>query len=116
REPALRDQGQRRLRAPTARQHPGAHQGVLPDHSDRSPGPAAADGSVSARNDDVGNAHTVTNPMISIIILSYRNPALIRLCLKSLAAVIGRDENIEVIVVDNASTPETRAVVTEEFS
>lgn len=54
--------------------------------------------------------------MISIVILSYRNPALIRLCLKSLAQATQGQPDIEVIVVDNASTPETRAVVTEEYA
>jgi GT2 family glycosyltransferase len=54
--------------------------------------------------------------MISIVILSYRNPALIRLCLKSLAHAVKGEQDIEVIVVDNDSTPETRAVVTDEFA
>lgn len=53
--------------------------------------------------------------MISIVVLSYRNPALIRLCLRSLARTLPRDLAYEVIVVDSATTPETRAVVTEEF-
>ncbi len=53
--------------------------------------------------------------MISIIILAYRNPALLRLCLKSLARAMPHGE-VEIIVVDNASTPETRAVVTDEFA
>lgn len=59
--------------------------------------------------------------MISIIVLSYRNPGLIRLCLRSLAKAMspeggssaGRHE-YEVIVVDNASTPETRAAITQD--
>lgn len=54
--------------------------------------------------------------MISIVILSYRNPALLRLCLKSLVQALPRTDDYEVIVVDNATTPETRNVVTEEFS
>jgi GT2 family glycosyltransferase len=54
--------------------------------------------------------------MLSIIILSYRNPALLRLCLKSLSkALITTPLTYEVIVVDNATTLETRQVVTDEF-
>lgn len=53
--------------------------------------------------------------MISIVILGYRNPALMRLCLKSLAVAMRSETDYEVIVVDNASTTETRSVVTEEF-
>lgn len=54
--------------------------------------------------------------MISIIILSYRNPALLRLCLKSLSDAVSHPDEYEVIVVDNDTTPETRAVVQEEFA
>ena len=54
--------------------------------------------------------------MISIVILSYRNPALLRLCLSSLARATKKDEQHEIIVVDNATTVETRNVVLEEFS
>ncbi len=54
--------------------------------------------------------------MISIIILSYRNPALLRLCLKSLVHALGTNDDYEVIVVDNHTTPETRAVVEDEFA
>lgn len=54
--------------------------------------------------------------MISIIILSYRNPALLRLCLSSLAHAMKKEEHFEVIVVDNATTIETRNVVLEEFA
>ncbi len=53
--------------------------------------------------------------MLSIVILSYRNPALLRLCLKSLAASIRKDFDYEVIVVDNATLWETRSVVLDEF-
>lgn len=53
--------------------------------------------------------------MLSIIILSYRNPAVLRLCLKSLFEALEPDFDCEVIVVDNASMPETRSVVLEEF-
>lgn len=54
--------------------------------------------------------------MLSIIILSYRNPALLRLCLKSLAKAFEQTSLLyEIIVVDNATTPETRSVVQDEF-
>jgi len=53
--------------------------------------------------------------MISIVILSYRNPALLRLCLKSLAATLSRDFDYEIVIVDNATRPETRNVVCDEF-
>lgn len=51
---------------------------------------------------------------VSVIILSYRNPALLRLCLRSLARTLPADLDCEVIVVDNATTVETRNVA-EEF-
>lgn len=55
--------------------------------------------------------------MLSIIILSYRNPALLRLCLKSLASALANTSmDYEVIVVDSATTIETRHVVTDEFA
>ncbi|MEK7582352.1 MAG: glycosyltransferase family 2 protein [Patescibacteria group bacterium] len=53
--------------------------------------------------------------MISVIILSYRNPALLRLCLKSLVAALPKDFNYEIVVVDNATRSETRNVVCDEF-
>lgn len=52
--------------------------------------------------------------MLSIIILSYKNPALLRLCLSSLAKA-PPSSNYEVIVVDNETTPETQSVVQDEF-
>jgi GT2 family glycosyltransferase len=54
--------------------------------------------------------------MISIIILSYRNPALLRLCLKSLARAVPDPSSVEIVVVDNDTIRETRQVVTEEFT
>lgn len=51
---------------------------------------------------------------LSIITVNYRNPALLRLFLRSLSRVVPDDRSVEVIVVDSASTPETRMVVTEE--
>lgn len=58
-----------------------------------------------------------TNTMnLSVVILSYRNPPLLRLCLRSLQrALSGSDLTYEVTVVDNATTPETAAVVRQDF-
>mgnify|MGYP001558989200 CR=1 FL=1 len=53
--------------------------------------------------------------MLSITILSYKNPALLRLCLKSLEQSLPKSFDFEVIVVDNASTEKTRSVVNHEF-
>lgn len=53
--------------------------------------------------------------MLSIIILSFKNPGLLRLCLKSLANALPNNFDCEIIVVDNASTYETRSVVKDEF-
>lgn len=53
--------------------------------------------------------------MLSITILSYKNPALLRLCLKSLEQSLPKSFDFEVIVVDNASTEKTRSVVEHEF-
>ena len=53
--------------------------------------------------------------MLSIIILSYKDPAVLRLCLKSLSGSLPTDVDYEVIVVDNETSLQTRNVVTEEF-
>ena len=53
--------------------------------------------------------------MLSIIVLNFKNPPLLRLCLKSLVNTISKNFNYEIIVVDSQSTPETRNIVTEEF-
>lgn len=54
---------------------------------------------------------------LSIIILAYRNPALLRLCLTSLArAMAGTELTYEVIVVDNATSPETANIVRHDFA
>ncbi len=53
--------------------------------------------------------------MLSITILSYKNPALLRLCLKSLEQSLPKNFDFEIIVVDNASTEKTRSVVEDEF-
>ncbi|MEK7514947.1 MAG: glycosyltransferase family 2 protein [Patescibacteria group bacterium] len=51
---------------------------------------------------------------ISCIIVNYQRPALLRLALQSLARAVLPTTDIEVIVVDSASTPETRAVIRDE--
>ena len=51
--------------------------------------------------------------MLSIIIVNYKNPPLLRLCLRSLIRTIGSDFRYEIVVVDVASTPETRGIISE---
>ncbi len=53
--------------------------------------------------------------MLSIIILSYKNPALLRLCLSSFARSLSAGLNYEIIVVDNETSLETQSVVLDEF-
>src|SRR3989338_2173464 len=53
--------------------------------------------------------------MLSIIIVNYKNPALLRLCLKSLIRTIDEKLNYEILVVDISSEIETQNVVLEEF-
>ncbi len=53
--------------------------------------------------------------MLSIIIMNYKNPPLLRLCLKSLKRVLPGSFPHEVIVVDAQASLETEHVVTEEF-
>lgn len=53
--------------------------------------------------------------LLSIVIVNYKNPALLRLCIKSLKTAISPDLKYEIIVIDVASTIETRNVVNEEF-
>ncbi len=48
---------------------------------------------------------------LSVIIVNYGNPALLRLALTTLARSMGRWASYEVIVVDSASSIETRNVV-----
>lgn len=49
--------------------------------------------------------------MTSIIIVNYKNPPLLRLCLSSLKRVLSIDFSHEIIVVDIASSSETRNIV-----
>lgn len=54
--------------------------------------------------------------MLSIIIVNYKNPALLRLCLKSLAKEISPNFDYEIIVVDSQTSVETQSVVREELT
>ena len=51
--------------------------------------------------------------MTSIAIINYKNPALLRLCLSSLKRVLSSDFKHEILVVDIATSPETRNVIKE---
>lgn len=51
--------------------------------------------------------------MTSILIINYKNPPLLRLCLTSLKRALTPNFKHEIIVVDIASSPETRNVVKE---
>ena len=53
--------------------------------------------------------------MTSIVIINYKNPPLLRLCLSSLKRVLSANFKHEILIVDIMSTPETRNVV-KEFS
>jgi N-acetylglucosaminyl-diphospho-decaprenol L-rhamnosyltransferase len=49
--------------------------------------------------------------MLSVIIVNYKNPPLLRLALTTLARALGRSLVYEVIVVDSASSVETQNIV-----
>ena len=51
--------------------------------------------------------------MLSIIIVNFKNPPLLRLCLKSLNNSLSANFSHEIIVVDISSSVETRNVVSE---
>ncbi|OGN04182.1 MAG: hypothetical protein A3B99_00250 [Candidatus Yanofskybacteria bacterium RIFCSPHIGHO2_02_FULL_44_12b] len=53
--------------------------------------------------------------MLSIVVVNFKNPALLRLCLKSLIRAVSSRLDYEIIVVDSMSTIQTRNVVSEEF-
>ncbi len=53
--------------------------------------------------------------MLSIIIVNYKNPALLRLCLKSLERTLSPNLNYEILVVDISSETQTQNVILEEF-
>ena len=54
--------------------------------------------------------------MLSIIVVNYKNPALLRLCLKSLEHTLSPKLNYEILVVDISSEIETQNVILEEFT
>lgn len=49
--------------------------------------------------------------MTSIIVINYKNPPLLRLCLSSLKRVMSANFKHEILVVDIASSPETRNII-----
>ena len=51
--------------------------------------------------------------MTSILIINYKNPPLLKLCLSSLKRVLPENFKHEILVVDIATSPETRNVVKE---
>jgi GT2 family glycosyltransferase len=51
--------------------------------------------------------------MLSIIIVNFKNPPLLRLCLKSLSEILDPGFKHEILVVDISSSIETRNVVSE---
>jgi len=55
------------------------------------------------------------NPELSIIITSYKNPAVLRLCLESLKKNV-LCENFEILVLDSATEESTEILMREEFS
>ena len=53
------------------------------------------------------------NGILSIIIINYKNPPLLRLCLKSFLMTLQPNFSKEIIVIDISSTIETRNVISE---
>ena len=51
--------------------------------------------------------------MLSIIVVNFKNPPLLRLCLKSILNTTDPDLDKEILVVDVSSTIETRNVISE---
>src|SRR3989344_3985306 len=51
--------------------------------------------------------------MTSILVINYKNPPLLRLCLSSLKMVLSANFKHEILVVDIATSPETRNMVKE---
>lgn len=51
--------------------------------------------------------------MLSVIIINFRNPSLLRLCLRSLFNTLSADFKKEIIVVDVASGIDTRNIISE---
>ena len=50
---------------------------------------------------------------LSIIVVNFKNPPLLRLCLKSLVQTLEPSLEREIIVVDVSSSIETRNVISE---
>lgn len=53
--------------------------------------------------------------MVSIVVINFKNPPLLRLCLKSLRDNISAAFKYEIIVIDSQSSVETRNII-DEFS
>lgn len=53
--------------------------------------------------------------MTSIVVVNYKNPALLKLCLSSLRRVVSANFKHEIVVIDISSSPETRNAA-REFS
>ncbi|MGQ9657767.1 MAG: glycosyltransferase family 2 protein, partial [Fimbriimonadales bacterium] len=54
-------------------------------------------------------------PEVSVIIVSYNTRDLLRACIESLRCAQGDTETVEIIVVDNASSDGSAAMVAEKF-
>ena len=57
----------------------------------------------------------MASPELSVIVTSYRNPELLRLCLESLKKNI-QDISYEIVVADSATEEPTELMMREEFS
>ena len=55
------------------------------------------------------------NPELSIIITSYKNPAVLRLCLESLKKNV-LCENFEILVLDSSTEEDLEIMMREDFS
>lgn len=53
--------------------------------------------------------------MISIVVINFKDPALLRLSLRSLTRLSDEYREYEIVVIDSAATTETRNVAVEEF-
>jgi GT2 family glycosyltransferase len=62
----------------------------------------------------MNNDQLSESPELSIIIVSYKNPTLLRLCIQSLQKNI-LSKNYEIVVLDNATEEDTEMIMREEF-
>jgi N-acetylglucosaminyl-diphospho-decaprenol L-rhamnosyltransferase len=62
----------------------------------------------------MANEQSHAIPELSVIIVSYKNPTLLRLCIQSLQKNI-LSKNYEIIVLDNATEENTEILMREEF-